>query len=90
MSSVPASNPQGFVPVDQVVDLRPLTQRSLLHEADQSISMGLRLGRDGRSLSGREPVRQGDQLHAVSDDLAIDLSGFEHAGDHVDQFGASQ
>lgn len=79
MTSVPARIPQGFVPVDQVVDLRPLAQRSLLHKADQSISIGLRLGSDSRSIAGREPVGQGDQLHAVSDDFAIDLSGF-HTG----------
>ena len=77
-ASTQAAYPQRLVPVDQVVDLRPLPQRGFLHEAHQCISMGLRLGCDSRSLASSEPVGERGQLHAVADDFAVYLGGFEH------------
>lgn len=86
-ASTRAAHPQCLIPVDEVVDLPTLHQRGLFHQADQGIGMGLRLGGYGRSLAGRKPVGQGDQLHAVSDDFAVYVVGVEH-GRSLHQVGA--
>ncbi len=55
-ASTRAAHPQSLVPVDEVVDLPPLHQRGLFHQAYQGIGMGLGFSSNGRSLARREPA----------------------------------
>ena len=74
-----AAPPQRLVSVDQVVDRGALLQRRFFHQADQHIGMNLRFNGNLRALSRHKAIEQRDQLHAVPDNFAIDLSPLQHA-----------
>lgn len=80
MTSAGAAHPQRLIPINQAIDLRPLLQRCLFHQADESIGVILRFDGNSRSLASIVPARQRPELHAVSDEFAVDGGGLEHGG----------
>ena len=90
MTSVQAAHPQSLIPVNEVVDLRPLLHRSFFHEAHEGVGTILCFGPHCAPLPSGKPVGKGKQLQPVGHHFLVHHVPFAHTGYRGAEGGGGQ